>query len=234
MRERFSLSSAFWARIWFRALVSPVFSAASVSGNAEERHSLGSRHLRSSRSQAGVWSGPPGARSTGCAICALPAARRSPCAAGKKKYERPSWTRRSELGSFATSLVLSRDPSRSGSGSFASSMGSISTIRWKRPRVELSSNSSHFDRRRLPATDQRTFGVPGWTTGAHAGVAPRSQRFPRRISAATARSVGSPSARPAITPSMSSSSRFWLSLRLASRRVIRSSRPTIALACDSM
>jgi hypothetical protein len=31
------------------------------------------------------------------------------------------------------------------SGSFAPSMGSISTVRWKRPRVGVSSNSTHFD-----------------------------------------------------------------------------------------
>ena len=38
----------------------------------------------------------PRARSSGCATCALPGARPSPCAAGKKKYVRPSWTQHSE------------------------------------------------------------------------------------------------------------------------------------------
>ncbi len=53
----------------------------------------------------------------------------SPCTAGKRKYVGPSWTRHSESGSFATFLVLSREAYRSVSGSFASSMGSISTVR---------------------------------------------------------------------------------------------------------
>jgi hypothetical protein len=34
---------------------------------------------------AGDGSAPPGVKSTGCATCALPAARRSLCEAGKKK-----------------------------------------------------------------------------------------------------------------------------------------------------
>src|SRR5829696_7751466 len=106
---------------------------------------LAPRLWRSSRSQAGVGSGPPGARSNGRAICALPDARPSPCAAGKKKYVRPSWTRHSALSSFATSSVRSREAYRSVPGSFALSMGSISTVRWKRPRVGVSSNSTHFD-----------------------------------------------------------------------------------------
>ena len=103
---------------------------------------LAPRRWRSSRSRAGVGSGPPGARSTGCATCAPPAARPITVAAGRKRSVRPSWTRRSESGSFATSSVPSREASRSVSGSFASSMGSISTVRWKRPRVDASSSST--------------------------------------------------------------------------------------------
>src|SRR5215472_10617737 len=40
---------------------------------------------------------------------------------------------------------------RSVTGSFASSMESISPIRWKRPRVDVSSNSTHFVLRAIPA-----------------------------------------------------------------------------------
>ena len=43
------------------------------------------RRWRSSRSPAGAGSGPHGATSTGCATCALPAARPSPCAAGRRR-----------------------------------------------------------------------------------------------------------------------------------------------------
>ena len=60
-------------------------------------------------------------------------------------HARPSWTRRSASRSFATSSVRSREASRSVSGSSASSMGSISTIRWRRPRVDVSSSSTHVD-----------------------------------------------------------------------------------------
>jgi hypothetical protein len=97
---------------------------------------------RSSRSQAGGGSGPRGAMSTGCAICAQPAAQRSPYAAGTKTSVRPSSTPRSGSSSSATSLVRSRDASGSVSGSSAPSMVSISTIRWKLPRADVSSNSS--------------------------------------------------------------------------------------------
>ena len=106
---------------------------------------LAPRLWRSSRSQAGVGSGPPGARSNGCGIFALPAVRPSPCVAGKKKYVRPSWTRHSESSSFATSSARSREAYRSVSGSFAPLMGSISTVRWKRPKVGVSSNCTRFD-----------------------------------------------------------------------------------------
>ena len=55
----------------------------------------------------------------------------------------------------------------------------------------------------------------------------------RRISAATACSIGVPAARPASAPSKSSRSRFWLSLRVASSRRMGISSPTIARACVS-
>ena len=78
----------------------------------------------------------------------------SPCTAGKRKYVGPSWTRHSESGSFATFLVLSREAYRSVSGSFASSMGSISTVHWKRPRVGVSSSFTHFDEGRCRRRDR--------------------------------------------------------------------------------
>ena len=90
---------------------------------------------------AGDSSGLPGARSIGCAICELPDTRPSTTEAGRKKYERPSWIRPREWGSFATSLARSREASRSASRSFASSMGWMSDVRSKRPRVDGSSSS---------------------------------------------------------------------------------------------
>ena len=63
----------------------------------------------------------------------------------RKEDVRPSWARHSESSSFATSSARSREAYRSVSGSFAPSMGSISTVRWKRPRVGVSSNSTRFD-----------------------------------------------------------------------------------------
>ena len=88
----------------------------------------------------------------------------SPCAAETKKSRRPSWIRHSELRSFATRLVQSREASRSVSGSFASSMGSISTNRWKRPRVAVSSNSTLCDKvGKRPVDAPR--GTPGTETG---------------------------------------------------------------------
>ena len=83
---------------------------------------------RSSTSRAGAGSGRPGARSTGCATCALPGARPSRCAAGARTSRRPSWTRRSGSSSSATSSVPSREASRSASRSSASSTASTSTI----------------------------------------------------------------------------------------------------------
>jgi hypothetical protein len=72
--------------------------------------------------------GARGVTSNGYAICALPAARRSPCAAERKTWRRPSWTQSSEWGSSATYCVRSRAACRSACGSFASSMESISMI----------------------------------------------------------------------------------------------------------
>ena len=120
----------------------PMGSSPSADGRAA---CLAPRRSRSSRSQAGGGSGLPGARSTGSAICARPVVRRSPCAAGKKKSLRPSWTRRLESRSSAKSSVLSPDPSEAAPPSFAWSMASISTTRWKRPGVVPSSGSTHVD-----------------------------------------------------------------------------------------
>src|SRR6266511_200800 len=81
------------------------------------------------------------------------------CSSDLKRSERPSWARRSESSSSATSLVRSPEASRSVSCSFASSRVSISTIRWKLPRADVSSNSTHLDE----------VGCPSW---AEAGQRP--------------------------------------------------------------
>ena len=49
------------------------------------------------------WVWAPWATFTGYATCVLPATRRSPSEAWKRKYERPNWTGPNASSSFATS-----------------------------------------------------------------------------------------------------------------------------------
>ncbi len=71
-----------------------------------------------------------------------------------------------------------------------------------------------------PRPAGRPVGPVEAVTRASASCEGRSRGDSRRISAATERSRSEPAAKPSITPSKSTASRFWLSLRLASMAVI--------------
>ena len=91
-----------------------------------------------------VWA-PVGRRPLGAQPARCRPRDRSPCAAGRKRSGDRAGPDASASRSFATSCGPSREACRSVSRSSASSTASISTIRWKRPRAEASSNSTRLD-----------------------------------------------------------------------------------------